>query len=86
MQHSNFSFPFNLQGWTLYEILRYAPQHNWSAYEEALKTHPVLAKMVISGVVYSLGDWIAQVNSFIPSTFYIIKYLLLAHVNDFSHF
>lgn len=47
-------------GWTLYEILRYAPQHNWSAYEEALKTHPVLAKMVISGVVYSLGDWIAQ--------------------------
>ncbi|CAI0439050.1 unnamed protein product [Linum tenue] len=47
-------------GWTLYEILRYAPQHNWSAYEEALKTNPVLAKMVISGVVYSLGDWIAQ--------------------------
>ncbi|KAJ4847798.1 hypothetical protein Tsubulata_009930 [Turnera subulata] len=48
------------QGWTLFEILRYAPQHNWSAYEEALKTNPVLAKMVISGVVYSLGDWIAQ--------------------------
>ncbi|KAA8523854.1 hypothetical protein F0562_010277 [Nyssa sinensis] len=47
-------------GWTVYEILRYAPQHNWSAYEEALKTNPVLAKMVISGVVYSLGDWIAQ--------------------------
>ncbi|XWS27965.1 hypothetical protein CRYUN_Cryun25bG0025500 [Craigia yunnanensis] len=48
------------KGWTLYEILRYAPQHNWSAYEEVLKTNPVLAKMVISGVVYSLGDWIAQ--------------------------
>ncbi|KAL6553445.1 hypothetical protein OROGR_007287 [Orobanche gracilis] len=47
-------------GWTLYEILRYAPQHNWSAYEEALKTNPVLAKMMISGVVYSVGDWIAQ--------------------------
>lgn len=47
-------------GWTLFEILRYAPQHNWSAYEEALKTNPVLAKMVISGIVYSLGDWIAQ--------------------------
>ncbi|XP_028779926.1 uncharacterized protein LOC114748080 [Neltuma alba] len=47
-------------GWTLYEILRYAPQHNWSAYEEALKTNPVFAKMVISGVVYSIGDWIAQ--------------------------
>lgn len=75
MQHSNISFPFNLQGWTLYEILRYAPQHNWSAYEEALKTHPVLAKMVISGVVYSLGDWIAQVNS-VVSTFYVPKYLL----------
>ncbi|EYU26408.1 hypothetical protein ABFS82_08G183400 [Erythranthe guttata] len=47
-------------GWTLLEILRYAPQHNWSAYESALKTNPVLAKMVISGVVYSVGDWIAQ--------------------------
>ncbi|KAL9346008.1 hypothetical protein Peur_060861 [Populus x canadensis] len=47
-------------GWTLFEILRYAPQHNWSAYEEALKTNPVLAKMMISGVVYSVGDWIAQ--------------------------
>ncbi|KAL2483652.1 Peroxisomal membrane 22 kDa (Mpv17/PMP22) family protein [Forsythia ovata] len=47
-------------GWTLYEIFRYAPQHNWSAYEEALKANPVLAKMVISGVVYSVGDWIAQ--------------------------
>ncbi|XP_022874756.1 uncharacterized protein LOC111393457 [Olea europaea var. sylvestris] len=47
-------------GWTLYEILRYAPQHNWSAYEEALKANPVLAKMVISGVVYAVGDWIAQ--------------------------
>ncbi|MCL7032803.1 hypothetical protein MKW94_004746 [Papaver nudicaule] len=48
------------QGWTLFEILRYAPQHNWIAYEEALKSNPVLAKMMISGVVYSLGDWIAQ--------------------------
>jgi protein Mpv17 len=48
------------QGWTIFEILRYAPQHNWIAYEEALKTNPVLAKMVISGVVYSIGDWIAQ--------------------------
>ncbi|KAF8370119.1 hypothetical protein HHK36_031846 [Tetracentron sinense] len=47
-------------GWTLYEIVRYAPLHNWTAYEEALKTNPVLAKMMISGVVYSLGDWIAQ--------------------------
>ncbi|KAJ8443450.1 hypothetical protein Cgig2_026237 [Carnegiea gigantea] len=47
-------------GWTIYEILRYAPQHNWIAYEETLKTNPVFAKMVISGVVYSLGDWIAQ--------------------------
>lgn len=43
-------------------MLRYAPEHNWVAYEEALKTHPVLSKMVISGVVYSLGDWIAQVS------------------------
>ncbi|TXG53820.1 hypothetical protein EZV62_019076 [Acer yangbiense] len=48
------------QGWTIFEILRYAPQHNWSAYEKALKTNPVIAIMMISGVVYSLGDWIAQ--------------------------
>ncbi|XP_031090526.1 protein SYM1-like [Ipomoea triloba] len=47
-------------GWTLYEVLRYAPEHNWNAYEEALKANPVFAKMVISGIVYSLGDWIAQ--------------------------
>ncbi|KAI3720608.1 hypothetical protein L2E82_31597 [Cichorium intybus] len=49
-------------GWTIFEILRYTPQHNWSAYEEALKENPFLAKMMISGVVYSIGDWIAQVN------------------------
>ncbi|KAM7269891.1 hypothetical protein ACFE04_029105 [Oxalis oulophora] len=47
-------------GWTLYEVLRYLPEHNWIAYEEALKKNPVLAKMAISGIVYSLGDWIAQ--------------------------
>ncbi|KAL3681367.1 hypothetical protein R1sor_024323 [Riccia sorocarpa] len=47
-------------GWTLLEIIRYAPIHNWFAYEELLQTHPVLAKMAISGTVYSLGDWIAQ--------------------------
>ncbi|KAL5715643.1 hypothetical protein ACHQM5_017434 [Ranunculus cassubicifolius] len=47
-------------GWTIYEILKYAPLHNWAAYEEALKENPVFAKMVISGVVYSIGDWIAQ--------------------------
>ncbi|KAK9924709.1 hypothetical protein M0R45_033063 [Rubus argutus] len=47
-------------GWTLYEILKYVPEHNWIAYEQALKANPVLAKMVISGVVYTLGDWIAQ--------------------------
>ncbi|XP_062153824.1 uncharacterized protein LOC133862005 [Alnus glutinosa] len=47
-------------GWTLYEVLRYAPEHNWIAYEQALKENPVLAKMTISGIVYSLGDWIAQ--------------------------
>ncbi|KAI4295273.1 hypothetical protein L6164_035336 [Bauhinia variegata] len=47
-------------GWTFYEILRYAPEHNWIAYEQALKANPVLAKMAISGIVYSIGDWIAQ--------------------------
>lgn len=47
-------------GWTIYEVLRFAPEHNWIAYEEALKANPVLAKMAISGIVYSLGDWIAQ--------------------------
>ncbi|KAJ1691692.1 hypothetical protein LUZ63_015847 [Rhynchospora breviuscula] len=48
------------QGWTIFEIVKYAPLHNWNAYEEALKANPVLAKMMISGIVYSLGDWIAQ--------------------------
>lgn len=52
------------QGWTLYEVLRYAPAHNWIAYEQALKANPVLAKMMISGVVYAIGDWIAQVSSY----------------------
>ncbi|KAJ8749206.1 hypothetical protein K2173_018679 [Erythroxylum novogranatense] len=47
-------------GWTLYEVIMYAPVHNWVAYEEALKENPVLAKMAISGIVYSIGDWIAQ--------------------------
>lgn len=58
----NLYAPLNLQGWTLYEVLRYAPEHNWTAYEAALKEHPVLSKMVISGIVYSVGDWIAQVS------------------------
>eukprot|EP00257_Ricinus_communis_P025489 XP_025012903.1 uncharacterized protein LOC8262110 isoform X3 [Ricinus communis] len=47
-------------GWTLYEVLRYVPEHNWIAYEQALKSNPVLTKMAISGIVYSIGDWIAQ--------------------------
>ncbi|XP_039006738.1 uncharacterized protein LOC120134375 isoform X2 [Hibiscus syriacus] len=47
-------------GWTLYEVLRYVPEHNWIAYEQALKSNPVIAKMAISGIVYSIGDWIAQ--------------------------
>lgn len=48
-------------GWTIFEILKYLPVHNWSAYEDALNNNPVLAKMMISGIVYSVGDWIAQV-------------------------
>jgi len=48
------------QGWTVFEILKYAPLHNWKAYEEVLKVNPVLAKMMISGIVYSIGDWIGQ--------------------------
>ncbi|CAM6067730.1 unnamed protein product [Sphagnum tenellum] len=47
-------------GWTIMEILKYAPLHNWNAYEEVLKSNPVIAKMMISGVVYSIGDWIGQ--------------------------
>ena len=50
------------QGWTLYEILRNAPGHNWLAYEAMLSTNPVFAKMCISGVVYAVGDLSAQVN------------------------
>ncbi|XP_058755897.1 protein SYM1-like [Vicia villosa] len=44
----------------IYEILSYMLEHNWIAYEQSLKANPVLAKMEISGVVYSIGDWIAQ--------------------------
>ncbi|KAH9792508.1 peroxisomal membrane 22 kDa (Mpv17/PMP22) family protein [Citrus sinensis] len=55
-------------GWTLYEILRYVPEHNWIAYEQALKANPVLAKMAISGIVYFIGDWIAQENRFLTLT------------------
>ncbi len=51
-----------MQGWTVFEILKYAPLHNWKAYEEVLKVNPVLAKMMISGIVYSIGDWIGQVR------------------------
>lgn len=47
-------------GWTVFEVLKYAPLHNWHAYEEFLSANPVLAKMMISGVVYSIGDWIGQ--------------------------
>lgn len=47
-------------GWTVGEILRNAPVHNWLAYESMLERNPVLAKMCISGIVYSLGDWSAQ--------------------------
>lgn len=67
------SFSELSQGWTLYEILRYAPEHNWIAYEEALKSNPVLSKMVISGVVYSVGDWIAQVR--VPLCFRIVTFI-----------
>mgnify|MGYP000927413434 CR=1 FL=1 len=52
---------WSAQGWTIFEILRYMSEHNWSVYEEALKANPVLAKMMVSGGFYSLGDWIAQV-------------------------
>lgn len=48
-------------GWTMLEVLKYAPLHNWHAYEEVLKSNPILAKMMISGIVYSIGDWIGQV-------------------------
>ncbi|TYH90068.1 hypothetical protein ES332_A13G025400v1 [Gossypium tomentosum] len=43
-------------GWTLYEVLQYVPEHNWIAYEQALKAKPVIAKMAISGIVYSIGN------------------------------
>lgn len=59
------------QGWTLYEVLRYLPEHNWIAYEQALKANPVLAKMAISGIVYSIGDWIAQVSTLFPPLFFL---------------
>lgn len=47
-------------GWTMFEVLKYAPLHCWHAYEEVLQSNPLLAKMTISGIVYSIGDWIGQ--------------------------
>lgn len=52
--------PCCLQGWTVGEILRNVPGHNWVAYNAELASNPVLAKMCISGVVYTLGDYSAQ--------------------------
>ncbi|XVE80199.1 hypothetical protein DITRI_Ditri14bG0120500 [Diplodiscus trichospermus] len=57
-----------------WQILRYVPQHNWIAYEEALKRNPVLTKMVINRVVYSLGDWIAQAGWKLWPFAYLITY------------
>ena len=38
------------------------PGHNWMAYNATLATNPVVAKMCISGAVYTLGDYSAQVG------------------------
>lgn len=63
-------------GWTMFEILKYAPLHNWHAYEEILKSNPVFAKMMISGAVYSIGDWIGQVCCvFVAAEEWFDKYL-----------
>lgn len=67
-------------------MLRYAPEHNWIAYEQALKTNPVLAKMAISGIVYSIGDWIAQVNLFLPLFLLIMFFIFgLAGLSTYFH-
>ncbi|GAQ82674.1 hypothetical protein KFL_001190170 [Klebsormidium nitens] len=47
-------------GWSYFEILRRVPVDNWHGYQQMLQTNPVFAKMCISGVVYTLGDWSAQ--------------------------
>lgn len=70
------------------------PEHNWIAYEQALKANPVLAKMAISGIVYFIGDWIAQVSlSLFLSLFHPFLFLLatnmllltaLIHLTKFS--
>ncbi|XP_062009922.1 uncharacterized protein LOC133726396 isoform X2 [Rosa rugosa] len=45
-----------IEGWTLYEILKYVPEHNWIVYEQALQANPVLAKMVISQVAIQVHN------------------------------
>eukprot|EP00850_Spirogloea_muscicola_P006605 SM000031S11614 [mRNA] locus=s31:752353:754351:+ [translate_table: standard] len=45
---------------TVLDVLSRAPSDNWHGYEAMLATNPVLAKMMISGAVYALGDWCAQ--------------------------
>lgn len=80
-------------GWTMFEVLKYAPLHNWHAYEEVLKSNPILAKMMISGVVYSIGDWIGQVMyfqsfcfNFVFSDFRFQNNLMIGLVPDIRSF
>lgn len=33
---------------------------NWEGYSSSLRDNPVLVKACTSGIVYSMGDWVAQ--------------------------
>lgn len=45
-------------GWIMFEVLKYVFFYNWYVYEEVFKSNLILVKMMISGIVYLIGDWI----------------------------
>ncbi|KAK9859340.1 hypothetical protein WJX84_001347 [Apatococcus fuscideae] len=48
------------QQWDIIQPVRHVTQALWHAYDGGIEKYPILAKAVISGLVYSLGDITAQ--------------------------
>ncbi|CAM9574004.1 unnamed protein product, partial [Hapterophycus canaliculatus] len=48
------------RGWTAGEVIRRVPLDNWEGYSSSLRDNPVLVKACTSGIVYTMGDWVAQ--------------------------
>ncbi|CAN0075005.1 unnamed protein product [Ectocarpus sp. 6 AP-2014] len=48
------------RGWTIGEYILRVPLDNWDGYSEMLRQSPVQVKACTSGIVYALGDLVAQ--------------------------